>query len=79
METNQSAFEEAADAHAVPAVVVSVTDYISRKHEEEVHSHGYVSKRHLASMTAISHEQMITDHQHGGHAAQSVKDFITRL
>ena len=36
MQADDTAFEESADTHPVPAVIIGITDYKARKHKEKV-------------------------------------------
>ncbi len=66
-------------AHALPAVIVGVTDDEAREHEEEVDGQIAVVEHRKARASRIGFAQMIAHDDECCHTAQSVQDFVTRL
>ena len=80
MQADDTAFEESADTHPVPTVIIGITDYKARKHKEEVDGKIAVIND-LCEMVAtrMCFKKMEGYDHNSCHSTQSIQDFIMRL
>ena len=62
-----------------PPVIVCIADDEARQRKEEIDSQIAVIDWLVRFHVIIRFQQMEGHHQHGSHAAQPVKDFVTRF
>ena len=77
MKTHQTTFKKAPCSHAVPTVIVSISDHEARKNKKEIDCQITMIDNLSAYKGNISFKAMKHNYHHSGYPSKPIEYFIT--